>query len=39
VSALEADVRAANYYRTSFQPLFGAPVHPRLSDWLDETLA
>jgi len=31
VSAREAYTRAANYYRTSFQPLFGAPVDPRLS--------
>lgn len=31
VSAREAYVRAAGYYRTSFQPLFGTPVDPRLS--------
>jgi pimeloyl-ACP methyl ester carboxylesterase len=30
VSAREGYARAANYYRTSFQPLFGAPVDPRL---------
>jgi hypothetical protein len=30
VSAREAYARAANYYRTSFQPLFGSPVDPRL---------
>lgn len=30
VSAREGYLRAANYYRTSYQPLYGAPVDPRL---------
>jgi pimeloyl-ACP methyl ester carboxylesterase len=36
VSAREAYARAANYYRTSFQPLFGAPVDPRLRAAFDK---
>ncbi len=32
VSARDAYLRAATYYRTSYQPLFGAPVDPRLVD-------
>jgi pimeloyl-ACP methyl ester carboxylesterase len=32
VSARQAYLRAATYYRTSYQPLFGAPVDPRLVD-------
>ncbi len=36
VSAREAYVRAAGYYRTAFQPLFGAPVDPRLRAAFDK---
>ncbi len=36
VSAREAYVRAAGYYRTAFQPLFGAPVDPRLRAGFDK---
>src|SRR5215211_6818495 len=36
VSAREAYVRAASYYRTSYQPLFGAPVDPRLRAAFDK---
>jgi Alpha/beta hydrolase family len=32
VSAREALLRAAVYYRTSYQPLYGAPVDPRLRE-------
>ena len=32
VSARESYLRAAVYYRTSYQPLYGAPVDPRLRD-------
>ncbi len=32
VSAREAYLRAATYYRTGYQPLYGAPVDPRLVD-------
>lgn len=32
VSAREAFLRAAVYHRTSYQPLYGAPVDPRLAD-------
>jgi pimeloyl-ACP methyl ester carboxylesterase len=32
LSAREAYLRAAVYYRTSYQPLYGAPVDPRLVD-------
>jgi pimeloyl-ACP methyl ester carboxylesterase len=32
VSAREAFLRAAMYYRTSYQPLYGAPVDARLTD-------
>lgn len=32
VSARDAYLRAATYYRTSYQPLYGAPVDPRLVD-------
>src|SRR5947209_10681378 len=36
VSAREAYVRAAGYYRTAFQPLFGAPVDLRLRTAFDK---
>jgi pimeloyl-ACP methyl ester carboxylesterase len=32
VSARDAYLRAATYHRTSYQPLYGAPVDPRLVD-------
>jgi alpha-beta hydrolase superfamily lysophospholipase len=32
ISAGEAFLRAAVYHRTSYQPLYGAPVDPRLAD-------
>jgi pimeloyl-ACP methyl ester carboxylesterase len=35
VSAREAYLRAAVYYRTSYQPLYGAPVDPRLREAFD----
>src|SRR5688500_10530115 len=36
VGAREGYVRAASYYRTAFQPLFGAPVDPRLRAAFDK---
>ena len=42
VSAREAYLRATNYYRTAYTPLFGAPVDPRLKaafDREEETFA
>jgi hypothetical protein len=39
VSAREAYLRAAVYYRTSYQPLYGAPVDPRLVDAFDAEMA
>lgn len=35
VSAREAYLRASNYYRTSYLPLYGAPVDPRLIEAFD----
>jgi alpha-beta hydrolase superfamily lysophospholipase len=39
VSARESYLRAAVYYRTSYQPLYGAPVDPRLRDAFDRERA
>ena len=39
VSAREAYLRAATYYRTSYQVRFGAPVDPRLVDGFDRESA
>jgi hypothetical protein len=39
VSAREAYARASTYYRTSYFPLYGAPVDPRLVDAFDQETA
>jgi alpha-beta hydrolase superfamily lysophospholipase len=39
VSARQAFLRAAMYYRTSYQPLYGAPVDPRLTDSFEREMA
>lgn len=39
VSARDAYLRAAVYYRTSYQPLYGTPVDPRLRDAFDKESA
>src|SRR6185312_13130429 len=39
VSAREGFLRAATYYRTSYQPLYGTPVDPRLVDSFDREMA
>jgi pimeloyl-ACP methyl ester carboxylesterase len=39
VSAREAYLRAALYYRTSYQPLYGFPVDPRLANAFEREMA
>jgi alpha-beta hydrolase superfamily lysophospholipase len=39
VSAREGFLRAAVYHRTGYQPLYGAPVDPRLSDGFEREMA
>lgn len=39
VSAREGYLRAASYFRTSYQPLYGSPVDPRLVDAFEREMA